>query len=226
MPFVGIEKLSNTQKKWQFVLKNELNDQRLTLTLLHTLTNTISFLKKKCDSCCVLWLVCFYDILLMATSISSHIWERKKAGKTFHSFLLVQKHQLESRRYVHLWKIINVNQLIESMNQLPCSQLIEIVFSHWNPQFYARSFTYDHFTHDHQFLGELDFIRHHCAQFTRASLLIMTCVLYSFPLFLHSITINSAICFVEHISVCLHVSRFVLVSSHSTLAMNKLILSW
>lgn len=71
----------------------------------------------------------------------------KMAGKTFLSLCLsahTTDRKVTPQTFMKEEKIINVNQLIESMIQLPCSQLIEMSFPHWNPRFYgAYSFTQD-----------------------------------------------------------------------------------
>lgn len=139
--FVGFEKLSNAQKKWQFVLKNELNEQQQQHHT-HTQNNFLSGKK---------WFVLrFMTCLFLWRFIDGNVnyfSYMKMAGKTFLSLCLsahTTDRKVTLQTFMKEEKIINVNQLIESMIQLPCSQLIEMSFPHWNPRFYgAYSFTQD-----------------------------------------------------------------------------------
>lgn len=167
--FVGFEKLSNAQKKWQFVLKNELNEQQ---QQHHTHAHKIIFFLEKSDSCCVLWLVCFYDVLLMATSIISHIW--KWLAKHFSRSVSRLTLQIGKSRRKHLWKkkklLMWINWLrvwfsSRVLNWSKCLFHIEI------RAFTARTHSLKISVHMRSsFLCELGFICHYGVQFTRSAL--------------------------------------------------------
>lgn len=137
-----------------------------------TLTHKIIFFLEKSDSCCVLWLVSFYDVLLMATSIISHIW--KWLAKHFSRSVSRLTLQIGKSRRKHLWKkkklLMWINWLrvwfsSRVLNWSKCLFHIEI------RAFTARTHSLKISVHMRSsFLCELGFICHYGVQFTRSAL--------------------------------------------------------
>lgn len=177
----------NIQKKWQFVLKNELNTKRKQSDddgnddMLMTMKKKKQQPFLKSDSCCVLWLVCFHDVLLMASSIIQRVlWPVRM--KCFSAGSMCWK---------VLWKIIKWINLLGTwinsrvLNWSKCLFILESVLNGVQTHTHTCSISLHESMQQPReyFIGStMDAIR----SLTLSALLIMTRRLYSVNFFFSS----------------------------------------